>query len=62
MAPDDDKMEQLFYEWKKTRPQVAINVVCNELNDTEFMTGFLQHFEPATIEAISQYNLTYKDK
>jgi hypothetical protein len=40
----------------------TINICCDELNDTQFMDGFLQHFEPATIEAISQHNLTYKNK
>lgn len=39
-----------------------INICCEGLNDTQFMTGFLQHFDPATREAISQYNLTYKNK
>ena len=39
-----------------------INICCEGLNDTQFMTGFLQHFDTATSEAITQYNLTYKNK
>jgi hypothetical protein len=30
--------------------------------DTQFMDGFLQHFEPATRQAILQYNLSYKNR
>jgi hypothetical protein len=40
----------------------TIYVCLDELNDTQFMDGFLQHFEPATRQAILQYNLTYKNK
>lgn len=39
-----------------------INICCEGLNDTQFMTGFLQHFDTATSEAMTQYNLTYKNK
>jgi hypothetical protein len=52
IEPEEDLDDKMY----------TINVCCEELNDTQFMAGFLQNFDPATSVAISQYNLTYKNK